>query len=319
MAERRDRDQVAGFILAGGNSARMGRDKALLELGGISLLERAAKLLAPLVSSVIVIGPPGRYESFGLPVVPDDSAGLGPLAGIATALRISPAPWCLVIACDLPYLKTSWLQFLIDRALASRADVVLPDNELGPEPLCALYHKRCEELVRQALAQGVRKITNALTGLALETVPRDEWKAFDSDGRLFKNMNSSTDYEEAVAYFSAVRLRLVPSQGEGSPQAGRLPKLHPRKCSDPSTPPSATLGTRLGTGFSPIDFHQPAPGGLAVRQRYAVRVRPWLSVSVADFSGSQSPMLESTETIRAPVRRRSRRTRFISRLTVHGR
>ncbi|MBI1750676.1 MAG: molybdenum cofactor guanylyltransferase [Acidobacteria bacterium] len=192
-------DQVNGFILSGGSSSRMGADKALLELAGQPLLLRAARPLDPLVASVTVIGDPARYASLGLAVVPDDVPGLGPLGGIATALRISRMPWNLVVACDLPYLTAAWLEFLVSRALASPAGALLPEGERGPEPLCAMYHARCAPVIVAALEHGVRKVTDGLAGLMIETLPHAEWKAFDSDGCLFKNMNSPADFAEARA------------------------------------------------------------------------------------------------------------------------
>ena len=192
-------DQVAGFILAGGASSRMGRDKAQLEIGGATLLMRTARLLEPLIASVTVIGPRERYASLGLRVVPDERTGLGPLGGIATALRISPSPWSLIVGCDLPFLTSAWLGYLIARAGVSSADVVLAESTHGPEPLCAIYHKRCEPAIAEVLDQGVRKVTDALARLAVEKVIAADWKAFDSDGWLFKNINTPADYQQARA------------------------------------------------------------------------------------------------------------------------
>ena len=192
-------DQVHAFILAGGSSSRMGADKALLQLDGQPLLLRAARLLDLLVASVTVIGDPARYASLGLAVVPDDVPGLGPLGGIATALRISRTPWNLAVGCDLPYLTAAWIESLISRALASRADALLPEGESGPEPLCAVYHARCAPAISAALERGVRKVTSGLAGLVIETLPPAAWKEFDSGDCLFKNMNSPADYAEARA------------------------------------------------------------------------------------------------------------------------
>lgn len=193
--------QVNGFVLAGGSSTRMGEDKALLPLAGKPLLLRTAELLSPLVASVTVIGDPARYASLGLAVVPDDAPGLGPLGGIATALRISSAEWNLIVGCDMPYLTVAWLEFLMSRALASRADAILPQSDGGPEPLCAMYHARCAPVIAAAIARGVRKVTDGLAGCALEMIPPAEWKAFDSGGSLFKNMNTPADYAEARSRF----------------------------------------------------------------------------------------------------------------------
>jgi molybdopterin-guanine dinucleotide biosynthesis protein A len=191
--------QIAGFILAGGESSRMGRDKALLELDGVPLLVRTARLVESVAGSPTVVGNPEAYRSLGLRVIADDCPGAGPLGGIATALRASSAPWNLVVACDLPYLTRSWLAYLISRALASDADAVLPMNVRGAEPLCAMYHKRCEPVIRAALEQGTRKVTEGLESVRVEYLDPSAWKAFDSGGLLFKNMNSPEDYEEARA------------------------------------------------------------------------------------------------------------------------
>ena len=192
-------DQVAGFILAGGASSRMGRDKALLEIGGVPLLVRSARLLEPLVAAVTVIGPPERYSALGLRVVPDDSAGLGPLAGLATALRISRTEWDLVVGCDLPYLSAAWLEWLIMRALDSPADALVPETSRGLEPLCAIYRARCAAKLTAALAAGVRKVTDAVAALAPERLTPAQWETIAAGETLFKNMNTPEDYAEARA------------------------------------------------------------------------------------------------------------------------
>jgi len=179
----------------------MGRDKASLQITGVSLLDRAARLLAPLVADVTLIASPERYAHTGLRIVPDDRPGLGPLGGIATALRISSSPWNLIVGSDLPYLNAPFLDFLIRRAIESRADALLPETVRGPEPLCAVYTRRCLPSIEAAIQQNDLKITNSLASCKLETLPESQWKEFDSDGRLFKNMNSPADYEEARAHF----------------------------------------------------------------------------------------------------------------------
>ena len=188
---------ISGFVLAGGASSRMGRDKALLELAGVPMLLRTARLLQSVAGSIAVVGFSEKYRPLTLPLLPDDWPGAGPLGGIATALRASTVPWNLVVACDLPYLTMAWLDYLVGRALSSQADAVLPTSVRGAEPLCAMYHKRCEPGIRAALSRGVRKVTDGLASLCIETVEPGEWKRFDSEGVLFENMNSPAEYEEA--------------------------------------------------------------------------------------------------------------------------
>jgi len=221
LATKKVNDSVA-FILAGGASSRMGRAKALLEISGEPMIMRTARLLESVTGSATAVigrfegrgdmkgfedrraaGPGATLKSqnptLGLRVIEDDVPGAGPLEAIATALRVSDAPWNLIVACDLPYLTREWLEFLVARAGESQADAVIPMNARGAEPLCAVYHKCGEPLIRTALERGVRKVTEGLKYLRVEAIPLAEWKAFDSNELLLKNMNSPEDYEEAKA------------------------------------------------------------------------------------------------------------------------
>jgi molybdenum cofactor guanylyltransferase len=194
---------VAAFVLAGGKSSRMGRDKALLELAGLPMILRAARLLETVAGPPTVVGPPETYVPLGLRAIRDDWPGAGPLGGIATALRASECAWNLIVACDLPYLTREWLEFLIGRARRSHADAVLPMNAPGPEPLCAMYAKNSEAPIWLALDRGVRKVSEGLAHLLVDYLEPLEWKIFDSEGLLFKNMNLPEDYEAASARLRA--------------------------------------------------------------------------------------------------------------------
>ena len=195
--------KFAGFILAGGRSSRMGRDKAMLEIDGLTMIDRAIDLVRRVGVEPVVVGSVGESSRKpGGRVISDDWPGAGPLGGIATALRDTQASWNLVVACDMPYLTKNWMEFLMCRASTALGDAVVPMNESGAEPLCAIYHQRGETAIRDALENGVRKVTDGLAKLRVEYVERDEWKGFDPDGLLFKNMNEPADYEEAKVQLS---------------------------------------------------------------------------------------------------------------------
>lgn len=198
---------VAGYVLAGGASSRLGRDKALLELGGQPLLVRMCRLVECVTGQVAVIAAPERYAALGVRAVADRWPGAGPLGGIATALAQSASEeprreWNLILGCDLPFVTREWLSWLADRAMRSSADVVLPQSATGLEPLCAAYRTRCAPTVAAALGRGVRKVTLGLEGLAVEIAGEERWKQFDPAGRLFKNINTPEDYAEAQAAWS---------------------------------------------------------------------------------------------------------------------
>jgi molybdopterin-guanine dinucleotide biosynthesis protein A len=198
MASSTD-SSCAGFVLAGGRSSRMGQEKALLELCGTPLVVRAVRLVMSVCPFVAIIGPPEHYAHLGFPVIADEQPSLGPLGGILTALGRSTADWNLVVACDLPYLSAEWLRFLVGRARASRARVVLPVSAAGPEPLCAVYHRDCATEIRAQVERGVLKVTRALENAGVEQILPSEILPFDARGLLFQNLNSPEDYERARA------------------------------------------------------------------------------------------------------------------------
>jgi molybdopterin-guanine dinucleotide biosynthesis protein A len=188
---------VAAFILAGGASERMGRDKALLELGGVPMVMRAVRLAQPYVASVAIVAPQERYTQLGLCVVPDRWPGAGPLGGIATALGSTSAEWNLILGCDLPYLTSEWVAWLISRALESPAHAVVPESRRGLEPLAAMYHQSCGVTLTAAVERGARRVTEGLSELMFERVSASEWRELDPMDTLFENMNTSEDYAEA--------------------------------------------------------------------------------------------------------------------------
>lgn len=190
---------VCGFVLAGGESSRMGRDKALLQLGSVPMIVRTARVVDEVAGTAVVVGEHDAYRQLGLHSIRDDWPGAGPLGAIATALRASECVWNLIVACDLPHLTREWLEFLIGRARESNADAILPMNDGGPETLCAMYGKSAESAIWLALDRGVRKVTDGLKHLRVRYLEQREWKVFDPGGLLFKNMNSPEDYEEAKA------------------------------------------------------------------------------------------------------------------------
>lgn len=188
----------------------MGRPKGFLKFAGEPMVVHVAQTLestgeardgaaeiAPAMMKPVIIGPPDVYANLGIRVVPDDGENLGPLGGISTALRIATCEWNLIVGCDLPFLTREWLEFLIAQAVGSSADVVIPLNERGFEPLCAMYRKRAQAAIAKALDLGVRKVTDGLAGLTLASIAPAEWKGFDACGQLFKNVNTPEDYDEA--------------------------------------------------------------------------------------------------------------------------
>jgi molybdopterin-guanine dinucleotide biosynthesis protein A len=156
-----DDTKNAGWILVGGRSTRMGRDKAFLEVDGRALVLRVAETIAPFCGTVTLLGDPAVHGVLGLPVIPDQFPGAGPLAGIEAALRCTTADRNLIVACDMPSLDPSILASLF----AAEGDCAVPEYEDGRlEPLCAVYHRRFHAAVLEALQSGVRAVNDVLRG-----------------------------------------------------------------------------------------------------------------------------------------------------------
>jgi molybdopterin-guanine dinucleotide biosynthesis protein A len=188
---------IAGFVLAGGKSSRMGADKALLPYRGGTLVEHIARVVTLACGSATIVGPLERYSHLGLAVIADRHAGSGPVSGIHAALEASPADWILVAACDMPGLTAEFLRALIDEAQALEGSVEIPDALLPippggcPEPLCALYNKRCLPLLGVALDRGVLKVTRALSGARLRLFPVN-------DPSPLQNVNTPSEWEASL-------------------------------------------------------------------------------------------------------------------------
>jgi molybdenum cofactor guanylyltransferase len=196
------KQRIAGYILAGGGSTRFGRDKALVEVGGRPMIGRMSELVRSVTRQMKIVAAPGKYEAFGVAIVEDRWPGEGPLGGVITGLEdaarsAAPPEWNLIVSCDMPFLTREWLAFLGERAAKSEAQVVFAYSASGPEPLCACWRTDAAAKLRSGFERGVRKVMEGIALLRGEVLDGADWKRFDSAGRLFWNMNTAADYEEA--------------------------------------------------------------------------------------------------------------------------
>jgi molybdopterin-guanine dinucleotide biosynthesis protein A len=179
-----DSGGLAGWVLVGGASSRMGQDKALIDFGGRPLALAAAEALAAVCQSVSLVGDPERYQTLGLPVVPDRMRGAGPLSGIEAALGATGSAWNLIAACDMPSLDSALLRRLAASAADDAAVPRYPDGRI--EPLCALYHRRSHAAAAAVLAAGARRVSDFIACLTVRYVEV-------TDPRPFLNLNTPED------------------------------------------------------------------------------------------------------------------------------
>ena len=195
---------IAGVLLAGGQSRRMGGgDKALRLLGGETILARVIARLRPQVARLVLNanGDPARFAGFGLPVVADSVEGFaGPLAGILAGLdwAAANAPGCELVlsaATDAPFLPADLAARLVAGMAAAGADLACAASRGQPHPVIGLWPVRLREELRHALvAEGVRKVDVWTARYRLATV---DFPAGEVDP--FFNANRPEDLAAAEA------------------------------------------------------------------------------------------------------------------------
>ena len=187
-----------GFVVAGGRSRRMGRDKALLPWGESTLLDHAVQRLKSVCADVrILSGREGRYLDRGLVVLPDLWADTGPLGGVHAGLSIlaKSDDLALFLAVDLPFVPVELLAALRDGIAGY--DAVVPVAAGGPQPLCAAYRATCCAAIERRLGEGERRMTSFWPDVRMREMPDAEVQPFGDPARLFLNVNDPDDLARA--------------------------------------------------------------------------------------------------------------------------
>jgi len=180
---------VTAFILAGGKSTRMGTDKAFVTLNGRTLLARMLDLARSVAADVRIVGDPAKFSQVA-PVVEDIFPGCGPLGGIHAALRSSQTELNLIVAVDVPFLSTKFLEFLIAKSRTSRATVTIARTKDGWQPLCAVYRREFGDLAENALQTGRYRIDGLFDPVSTEVIEEDELCQHEFSLGLFRNLNT---------------------------------------------------------------------------------------------------------------------------------
>lgn len=185
---------MAGLVLCGGGSTRMGTEKALIPLHGRPLVLHVAALLGQVADPVLLApGRLGRLGPLGHREVQDEAPGSGPLSGLVAGLAASPHPLLAVVAVDLPFASPALFRLLAD--LHGGEDAVVPRNDSGPQPLHAVYATAALPRLRAALADGRLALQEVLADLEVRWVGEDEWRAADPAGRFAVNLNRPEDVD----------------------------------------------------------------------------------------------------------------------------
>ena len=188
---------MTGIILAGGKNTRMGVNKAFLEINGTRMIDKTIDIYSRLFSEILIItNDPLPYLEFTrAAIVTDIYKGKGPLGGIYTGLLYSKNPYVFVSACDMPYLNGDFIEYLA--GLTGKHDVIVPELAEGYQPLHAVYSRNCLPSIKRLLMLNKLKITGFYRDMRVLTVSEKQISPFNQDGRLFQNLNTPRDVDEA--------------------------------------------------------------------------------------------------------------------------
>ncbi len=218
--------RVSAMILAGGQSRRMGRAKALIDFDGAPLIARVIARVQPLCREVIIVANDAEaYAQFGYRIVGDVYPGKGSLGGIFSGLQAAREPFALAVACDMPFLNGALLRHLI--ALVPQYDVVIPRahdrsgrtprssrgdktagdhapradrpiaKEIDLHPMHAVYSKNCLPAIEQQLRGDDLRLIGFLDRVRVRVVEPEEVDRFDPQHLSFFNANTPEDLEIA--------------------------------------------------------------------------------------------------------------------------
>lgn len=193
------KSKITATILAGGQSSRMGQDKALLPVDGVTLLTKVCQIACACANQVYVITPwKEKYQPF-LPVdctvicelpLPGETGNHGPLVGFAQGLAQVQTDWVLLLACDLPCLHEKQLHQWSPYLTEASSDVLalLPRQIQGWEPLCGFYRSKCLPLLQDFIQQGGRSFQGWLAQMSVQELPV-------SDPQILFNCNTPEDWK----------------------------------------------------------------------------------------------------------------------------
>jgi molybdopterin-guanine dinucleotide biosynthesis protein A len=187
---------ITGVVLAGGKSSRMGQNKALMWLGGKRLVDRVVEVMHDVFDDLLMVtNTPDLYTDLGIPMVPDVWPEKGSLGGIYSAIYHVATSYCLVVACDMPFLQAAGLRYMITQM--TDYDVVVPDVLGELQTLHAIYSKTCLQPIERRLETNRLRIVGFFPDVRVRTVTASELQLYDPALLAFQNLNTPEEFQAA--------------------------------------------------------------------------------------------------------------------------
>jgi molybdopterin-guanine dinucleotide biosynthesis protein A len=192
--------KVTSIVLAGGKNRRLGRSKALEVIGGKDLIDRVVEGLEPLSEQTIIVTSQDKSDlpiASKVEILVDLYPDKGPLGGIYTGLSASWSLYNLVTACDMPFLNTELLRYMIK--ISKDFDAVVPRLDNGMlEPLHAIYSKTCLSKIKRQLEKNELETYSIFNNMHVRYIEKTEYHRFDPQSLSFFNINYQSDLEKAI-------------------------------------------------------------------------------------------------------------------------
>ena len=186
-------------IQAGGQSSRMGEDKALKPFLGRPLIQRVVDRLTPIADEMIVTT--NRREDYSflhLPLVSDLKPGRGALGGLYTAIASAAHPVVAVVACDMPFISPRAAQLMWEHKKETGCCAVVPSIEGRVHPLHGIYDTGCLNKITELLHTRQYRLKDLLDRLHWKSMQEDVFLQHGIDHRFIVNMNTPREYEQAL-------------------------------------------------------------------------------------------------------------------------
>jgi len=186
-------------IQAGGQSSRMGEDKALKTFLGRPLIQRVVERLSPIADEMIVTtNRPEEYAFLNLRLVSDLKPGRGALGGLYTAIASASNPTVAVVACDMPFASPQLLEAAENLLVEEKADIVIVKGDEGYEPLHAVYRREtCLPAIEAAIDANMWKVVAWFPQVNVRVLTSEEIQRYDPSGLAFWNVNTPDEFMQA--------------------------------------------------------------------------------------------------------------------------
>ncbi len=193
---------LTGIILCGGNSERMGMNKANLKFGQLTVIEMVIHNLKPLCDDLIISTNNQDLDYLGLKKTEDKLRGIGPIAGVLSGLSESVSEHNLLVSCDTPFIPTGLFNILLRES--KDYDIVLPSYHGHVQSLTGYFNKSILPFIYSEVKKGNTKPVRIFESLHLKILEIGGDMEFYTD-HLFLNINTPEDYQEALKIFAKIR------------------------------------------------------------------------------------------------------------------